>query len=95
MTKKTETTKAPTERTDAHGDHSEERVTELAHVDEPAKLTEAQIKDITADDGTESAENTANSDAADHLRDTKAEAKGNDTERSYYHGHGGGAGGPG
>lgn len=66
--------------------------TTLAHVPAPEKLTDGQIKDISGDDGSERPENTANSDAAEALRQDKAETKGKDTERSYFHGHGGAAG---
>jgi hypothetical protein len=74
-TKKTEATKAPTQRTDAAGNTSDQPVTKLAEVNDPAKLTEAKIAEISGDDGTNDRENSANQDVADHLRDTKAEAK--------------------
>lgn len=93
--KKTEATKAPAQRTDASGNQTDQPVTKLAEVNDPAHLTDAKIQEISGDDGTNEAHNTANQDVAEHLEDTKAEAKGEDTERGYYHGHGGGVGGPG
>lgn len=65
--------------------------TTLAQVPAPEKLTEGDIKDISADDGSERPSNTANSDVADALRQDKAEAKGKEPERPYHHGHGGAA----
>ena len=93
--KKTEATKAPAQRTDASGNQTDQPVTKLAEVNDPANLSAAKIQEISGDDGTNDRENSANQDVAEHLKDTKAEAKGEEAERSYYHGQGGGAGGPG
>lgn len=41
-------------------------------VENPEQMTEAEIKEATADDGTDSAENSANKDAAEGLREAKA-----------------------
>jgi len=100
MTKKTpEKTKAPAERTDAAGNQTSEPVTKLAEVEHPEKLTDAKIQEISGDDGTDEAENSANKDVAEALRQDRAEAKaaakGDTPERGYFHGHGGAAGEPG
>lgn len=100
MTKKTpETTKAPAERTDAAGNKTSEPVTKLVEIEHPEKLTNAEIKGISGDDGTDEAENSANRDVAEGLRkdraEAKASAKGDTPERGYFHGHGGAAGEPG
>lgn len=98
MTKKTPTaTKAPTERTDAQGGHSEAPVTKLTHVDDPSDLTAAKIDEISGDNGTDDRENSANQDVADHLRATKADAKSKfgDPDINLSANRGGGAGEPG
>jgi hypothetical protein len=59
---------------------------------QPETLTNADIKTVMADDGTDLPHNTANADAAETLEQNRAEAKGDETERGYFHGHGGAAG---
>lgn len=86
-TTKPTTTKAASAKPD-----TAEQGTKLAQVNDPAKLTDAKIKEITADDGSDDAENTANKDAAETLKQAKSEAKGDEPVRGYFHGQGGGAG---
>lgn len=69
--KKTEATAAPAERST----ETDKPVTKLAEVPDPAKVTDAKIQEITADDGTDTAENSANADAAETLKTQRKEAK--------------------
>ncbi len=90
MTDKANTTKAQPEKPEGEG-------TKLAQVENPAKLTDKKIKDITKDDGTDEPENSANKDAAETLKKDRAEAKGKGDEdkegqRAYFSGQGGGQG---
>ena len=41
-------------------------------IEDPENMTNAEIKEATADDGTDTAENSANKDAAESLRKAKA-----------------------
>lgn len=67
--------------------------TRLAHVDDPATLTPGDIDDIAKDDGTDTAENSANADAAETLKQAKADAKtADEPARGYFHGQGGAVG---
>jgi hypothetical protein len=52
-----------------------QRKAKLAEVPDPAKLTEAKIKEISGDDGSDDAENSANKDVAEGLKEDKALAK--------------------
>lgn len=52
----------------------------LAAVNNPAKLTDAKIKEIAADDGTDSDENSANRQVTEALKADRAQAKTKDTE---------------
>lgn len=52
-----------------------QRGAKLAEVQNPAKLTEKKIDEISGDDGSDDAENKANKDVADGLREDKALAK--------------------
>lgn len=51
------------------------RKAKLAEVNDPAKLTTAKIQEISGDDGTDTAENSANKDVAEGLKQAKADAK--------------------
>lgn len=83
----------PTNTKAAPDKPADEQGTKLAQVDNPAKLTDAKIKEISGDDGSDDAENSANKDAAEAMKQDRAEAKGNDTDdRSYFGGQGGAAG---
>ena len=44
-------------------------------VEEPEKMTTAEIKEASADDGTDTPENSANKDMADGLKEAKAGSK--------------------
>jgi hypothetical protein len=52
-----------------------QRRAKLAEVNDPANLTEAAIQEISGDDGSDTAENSANRDVADALHDAKTDAK--------------------
>jgi len=71
MTKTPETTKAPATRSN----DTEEDVTKLAHVPDPAKLSDKKIKEISGDDGTDDPENAANQDVAETLKNNRDAAK--------------------
>lgn len=90
MPRKANTTAAPDER----NDNTDEPVTKLAQVDNPAKITNDRIEEIAGEHGDESdPEQSANADVADALKQAKAEAKSKDeTTPSYFHGQGGAAG---
>jgi len=48
---------------------------------DPKTMTEAKIKEVSADDGTDDPENSANKDVGEGLRQAKADAKsGKDTK---------------
>lgn len=47
----------------------------VAEVQEPRKLTDEKIKEISGDDGTDTAENSANKDVAEGLKEARADAK--------------------
>jgi hypothetical protein len=95
VTKKTPTsTKAPAQRTDAAGNKTDQDVATLAEVPNPAKVTDAQIQDITKDDGTDLPHNTANADAAETLKQNRDDAKSDEQPRNAaFHGNGGGGAG--
>lgn len=88
------TTKPTT--TKATPDAPEGEGTKLAQVADPAKLTDKKIKEISGDDGSEDPENAANRDAAEAMKQNRAEAKGrgdeDDGERRYFGGQGGAQG---
>ena len=88
MTSKAGTTKAAASKPD-----TDEQGTKLAQVNDPAKLTAKKIDEIAKDDGTNEPENAANADAAQHLKETRDEAKKpDDGGVGYFGGQGGGAG---
>lgn len=60
---------------DPHSFINGERKAKLAEVQQPAKLTNAKIAEISGDDGTDEAENSANKDVAEQLRQERADAK--------------------
>jgi hypothetical protein len=88
-TNKPNTTKAAPDQPEGEG-------TKLAQVENPAKLTDKEIKRISGDDGSDDPENTANADAAEAMKQDRAEAKGKDDdhdgERGYFAGQGGAQG---
>lgn len=49
--------------------------TKLAEVNDPKKLTDAKIQEISGDDGSDDPENSANKDVAEQLRQERADAK--------------------
>lgn len=72
-------------------DANEQPVAPLVEVDDPAKLTNKDINDLTGDGLKD--EDGPNRDAADALKKSRDEAKsGEEPERGYFHGQGGGAG---
>jgi hypothetical protein len=91
-TSKPQTTKAaPAKAVEART--GDETHTKLADVQNPAKLTNAKIKEISGDDGSDDAENSANKDVAEALKQERAEAKDpDDTDRGYFRGQGGASG---
>jgi hypothetical protein len=92
MTKpKTTTTKAaPAKAPEAKT--GDETHTKLADVQRPAELTDAKIKEISGDDGSNDAENSANKDVTEALKQKREDAKDPDADRGYFHGQGGAAG---
>lgn len=91
MTNTPNTTKPADKPEDGEG-------TKLAQVQNPAKLTDAKIKDISGDDGSDEAENSANKDVAEKLKEDRKEAKAkkpvrdDDGETGYFAGQGGAQG---
>lgn len=51
-----------------------QRATKLAEVNNPKDLTSEKIQEISGDDGSDDAENSANRDVAEQLKEQKAEA---------------------
>ncbi len=51
------------------------RKARLAEVQNPAKLTDAKIQEISGDDGSDDPENAANRDVAEGLKEARTEAK--------------------
>lgn len=47
----------------------------LAEVNDPKKLTDAKIQEISGDDGSDDPENSANKDVAEQLKQERAAAK--------------------
>jgi hypothetical protein len=70
----------------------DETPTKLAEVQRPADLTDAKIREISGDDGSDDAENSANKDVSEALKQERAEAKGDEPDRGYFGGQGGAAG---
>jgi hypothetical protein len=88
--------KTPT-NTKASPDQPEGEGTKLAQVENPAKLKDSEIKEISGDDGSDDPENAANADAADAMKQDRhdAKTKGDDDEngeRTYFGGQGGAGG---
>ena len=52
-----------------------QKKTSLAEVQEPRKLTDEKIAEISGDDGSDTAENSANKDVAEGLKEARADAK--------------------
>ena len=75
MTKELEARIAKLEEAAMSGDPHFYHRASLAEVPNPAKLTDAKIKEISADDGTDTAENSANRDVANQLKEQRATAK--------------------
>lgn len=55
--------------------HHYHREAKLAEVNEPRKLTDEKVKEISGDDGTDEPENSANKDVAEQLKQARADAK--------------------
>lgn len=86
-------TSKPTNTKAAADKPADEQGTKLADVPNPAKLTDAKIREISGDDGSDDAENSANKDAAEAMKQDRAAAKDKDnTDRSYFGGQGGATG---
>lgn len=88
-------TNKPT-NTKANPDQPEGEGTKLAEVQNPAKLTDKKIKEISGDDGSDDAENSANKDAAEAMKQDRKAAKakddGNGGQDTYFAGQGGAQG---
>jgi hypothetical protein len=52
-----------------------QRKAKLAEVQNPAKLTDAKIQEISGDDGSDDPENSANKDVAEGLKEQRSAAK--------------------
>lgn len=92
-TSKANSTSAP----EARDTGTDEPVTKLANVPDPAKISAKQIKEIAGDTSDKGdPEQSANRDVKETLEqnraDAKAQAKGDEPERGYFHGQGGATG---
>lgn len=89
MTKTTKTA-APEKRDDS----TDEPVTKLAQIGDPAKLTNAKIDEIAGEHSDKTdPEQSANVDVAETLKQAKTDAKSDDAPApTYFHGQGGAAG---
>ena len=64
----------------ASGDPHHFHRSKLAEVEHPRKLTDAKIKEISGDDGSDDPENSANKDVAEGLKKDRAAAKKTDSK---------------
>lgn len=90
MARKANNTQAPDER----NDNTDEPVTKLATVEDPAKLKKADVDEIAGTDrDPNKPEESANADVADALDKAKKDAKSDDEPApAYFMGQGGAAG---